>query len=70
MVNKQDKTRSNGFKLEKCIFNKEIGVNWFANRVVDDWNKLSYEVVSAESIASFMRRLDKVMDGDAKWSWS
>ena len=68
MVSKQDRTGSNGSKLEKCSSNKEIDRNWFANRVVDDWNKLSYEVVSAESKASFKRRLDKVMDGDARWS--
>ena len=43
-------------------------MNWFANSIVDDWKKLSYEVVSAELIASFKRRLDKVMDGDARWS--
>ena len=39
MVSKQVRTRSNGFKLKKCRFNKEIGRNWFVNRVVD-WNKL------------------------------
>ena len=27
---------SNGFKLEKCRFSKEISRNWFTNRVVDD----------------------------------
>ena len=70
MVSKQDRRRSNGFKLEKCRFNKDIGRNWIANRGVDDWNKLSYEVGSAEWIASFKRRLDKVMDGDARWSQS
>ena len=68
MISKQVRTRSNGFKLEKCRFSKEIGVNWFANRVVDNWNKLSYKVVSAESIASFKKILDKIMDGDARWS--
>ena len=69
MVDKQDRTKNNGFKLKKLYsFNKEIGRNCFSNMVVDDWNKLSYEVVSTESIVSFKRKLDKVMDGDSRWS--
>ena len=40
-VSSQDRTKSNGFKLEKCRFSKQIGRNWFTNRVVDDWNKLA-----------------------------
>ena len=40
-IRSQDRTRNNGFKLEKCIFSKEIGRNWFTNRVVDDWNTQS-----------------------------
>ena len=28
MVSSQDSTRSNGYKLEKCRFRKEIGRNW------------------------------------------
>ena len=39
-ISSQDRTRSNGFKLEKCRFRKLIGRNWFTNRVVDDWNRL------------------------------
>ena len=33
-ISSQDRTRNNGFKLEKCRFSKEIGRNWFTNRVV------------------------------------
>ena len=55
----QGRTRSNGFKLEKRRFRKEIGKNWFTNRVVNDWNGLSRQVVSAESLESFKGRLDK-----------
>ena len=40
-ISSRDRTRNNGFKLEKCGFNKEIGRNWLTNRVVDDWNRLS-----------------------------
>ena len=46
----------------------EIGRNWFSNRVVDDWNRLTSHVVSAESLDSFKRRLDKFMDRDDRWS--
>ena len=35
-ISSQDRTRNNGYKLEKCRYNKEIGRNWFTNRVVDD----------------------------------
>ena len=57
-ISSQDRTKNNRFKLEKCRFNKEIGRNWFTNRVVDDWNRLSQQVVSAQTIGSFKRRLD------------
>ena len=66
-ISSQDITRNNGFKLEKCRFNKEIGRNWFTNRIVDDWNRLSWLVVSAQTIGSFKRRLDDLMDGDERW---
>ena len=65
-ISSQDRTRSNRFKLEKCRFSKEIGRNWFTNRVVNDWKRLSQQVVSAQTIGSFKRRLD-FMDGDERW---
>ena len=40
-ISNQDRTRNNGFKIEKSRYKKEIGKNWFSNRVVDEWNKLS-----------------------------
>ena len=62
-VSNQDRTRSNGFKLENCRFRKETGRNWFTNRVIDDWMRLSHQIVSAQTIGSF-KRLDGFMDGD------
>ena len=56
-----------GLSWKKCRYNKEIGENWFANRLVDNWNRRSYEVVSAESIASFKRRLDKVIPDEVSF---
>ena len=44
----------------------EIGRNWCTNRVVDNWNRLSSQVVNANSIGSFKRKLDELMDGDAR----
>ena len=66
-LSKQNRTRSNGFKLEKLRFRTNIGKNWFTNRVVNDWNSLSKHVVEAESINSFKRRLDEYMDRDDRW---
>lgn len=57
-------TRTNGFKLEKFKFKKEIGKNWFTNRVVDKWNRLSRHVVSENTIDCFKKRLDRFLDSD------
>ena len=51
-ISSQDRTRSNGFKIEKCRFSNEIGRNWFTNRVANDWNRLSQQVISAQTIGS------------------
>ena len=67
IVREQNRTRSNGFKLDKFRFNREIGKNWFTNRVVDEWNRLSSHVVSANTIDTFKKRLDKFMDGEGRW---
>ena len=56
-----------GLSLKKFRFKKEIGRNWFSNRVVDEWNGLSNQVVGANTIGSFKNRLDKHMDGDDRW---
>ena len=42
---------------------EEIGRNWFSN-LVDEWNGLSNHAISAETMGSFKRRLDKFMDED------
>ena len=67
MISSQDRTRNNGFKLETCGFRKEIGIDRFTNRVVDDWDRLNQQVVSVQTIGSFKRRLDRFMDGDERW---
>ena len=45
-----------------------MGRNWFSNRVVDKWNRLSNYIVSVETMVSFKRRLDKFMDEDDGWN--
>ena len=45
----QDRIHGNGYKLLKLRFWTDMGRNWFTNRVVNDWNRLSGHVVSAES---------------------
>ncbi len=68
MVSEPGRTRSNWFKLEKFMFNKGIGKNWFTNRVVDEWNRLSGHLVSANTIDTFKKRLDKFMDREGRFS--
>ena len=66
-ISSQDRTRGNGYKLEKLGFRTDLGRYWFINRVVNDWNRLGKHVVSAESIGSFKRWLDQSMDRDDRW---
>ncbi len=41
----------------------DIGKNWFTNRVVDEWNTFSSHVVSANTINTFKKSLDKFING-------
>ena len=55
-------TRSNGFKLDKFKFKKDIGKYWFENRVVDLWNSLPPAVINFNLIDSFKTKLDSHME--------
>ena len=46
-ISSQDRTRGNGYKLEKLRFRKDLVRYWFTNRVVNDWNRLGRHIVSA-----------------------
>ncbi len=59
---KPSTSRSNGSKLSKFRFNKDIGKNWFTHRVVDEWNRRSSHVVGGNTLDTFKKRLDKFMD--------
>ena len=67
-ISSQDRTRGNGYMLEKLRFRTDVGRYWFTNRVVNDWNRLGRHEASAESIGSFKKRLDEFMDREDRWN--
>ena len=62
VVKEKVRTRTNGFKLDKFRYRKDIGKDWFTNRVVEEWSKLSKYVVSAGTVDTFKKRLGISMD--------
>ena len=52
-------TRGNELRLQKLRFKYDMRKFYFANRVVDHWNSLPNWVLSANSIITFKKRLDK-----------
>ena len=67
LVKEKVKTRTNGFKLDKFRYWKDVGKNWFTNRVVEEWNKLSKHVVSVRTVYTLEKRLDISMDEENRW---
>ena len=53
-----ERTRGHSMKLAKERFRLDIRKHFFSQRVVNRWNGLSEEVVSAGTVEAFKRRLD------------
>ena len=58
-INKREGSRGHSLTLIKPKPNTDIRKNSFSHRIVNTWNSLSEEVVSADSINSFKDRLNK-----------
>ncbi len=52
-------TRSHNTKLFKPHFETELRKHAFSQRIIDDWNSLSKNIVASESLEIFKGRLDK-----------
>ena len=54
-------TRGHTMKLHKDRVNRDVLKYSFANRVIEQWNRLPEEVVSANGINTFKNKLDKYL---------
>ena len=58
------KTRGHRYKLEKRRSRTQLRANFFGNRIVNMWNGLPEEVVTAQSVSSFKGRFDRATSGN------
>ena len=57
-----NRTRSNGWKLELKRFNTSQCGNFFTYKIAPIWNRLPVEAVNSASVEQFKTELDKVID--------
>ena len=60
----QNNTRGHHLKVKKKKATKNITLNVFSNRVVNDWNNLPREVIAVNSTNAFKNLLDKFWMND------
>ena len=62
---KQDSvTRGHKFKLEKPRVKTTVRQKFFANRVIEPWNKLTAHIIDAPTTNTFKNRFDAAFNGD------
>ena len=56
----QHSIRGNSLKLDKPRANKNIRLHSFSHRVINQWNQLPDDIVSAKDVIVFKTKLDKL----------
>ncbi len=64
------KTRGNQFKMQARHTHYRLRGHFFSNRIIEVWNSLPNDVVSADSINIFKNRLDRFwFNQEFKFDW-
>ena len=66
-LSKNDRLRGHNYKLAKFRSRLDIRKHYFSNRVVDAWNALPQNVVTADTVNLFKARLDRFIKNAPWW---